>query len=158
MATKRFADIPEPSDLFERIAAEIDARLAELRPAVEERAGLLQAAQALGLGLDVAADAGSPSGARRRGRPPRSSSGARRGRPPGSSSASRGPAASRGVIQQAIVDALEHGSHTLSELVVVTAQSAAVIRQHVGTLLDRGVVTRARREGKSAYALTNPPA
>jgi DNA-binding transcriptional ArsR family regulator len=142
MATKRFADIPAPSDLLERVAAEIDARLAELRPAVEEQIDLLRAAEALG--LDVVVHGADPP-RRKRGRSPGT---ARRGRP---------PSVPRGVTQQAIVDALEHGSHTLSELVVVTAQSTAAIRQHVATLLDRGVVTRARREGKSAYTLTNPP-
>ncbi len=63
--------------------------------------------------------------------------------------------APRGAAQQAIIAALEHGSHTVSELVVVTALSGANIRDNLRRLLSAGTVTRAKREGKTAYALAS---
>jgi predicted Rossmann fold nucleotide-binding protein DprA/Smf involved in DNA uptake len=54
---------------------------------------------------------------------------------------------------QAIVAALEHGSHTLSELAVVTAMPAHAIRAAIKGLAKAGRVQRATREGKAAYAL-----
>lgn len=55
--------------------------------------------------------------------------------------------------QEAILAALEHGSHTPGELAMVTALSAAGVRTNLSRLLARGAVTRVRREGKAAYAL-----
>jgi DNA-binding transcriptional ArsR family regulator len=63
--------------------------------------------------------------------------------------------APRGAAQQAIVAALEHGSHTVSELAVVTAMSGPSIRQSLRRLVVAGTVTRAEREGKPAYALSS---
>lgn len=54
---------------------------------------------------------------------------------------------------QAIVAALEHGSHTLTELAVVTAMPAHAIRAAIKGLAKAGRVQRATREGKAAYAL-----
>jgi DNA-binding transcriptional ArsR family regulator len=62
--------------------------------------------------------------------------------------------APRGAAQQAIIAALEHGSHTVSELAVVTAMSGPNIRENLRRLLKAGAVTRAKREGKAAYALS----
>jgi len=59
----------------------------------------------------------------------------------------------RGAAQQAIVAALEHGSHTVTELTVVTAMSPQGIRENLRRMLSAGEVTRAKREGKGAYAL-----
>lgn len=50
--------------------------------------------------------------------------------------------------------ALEHGSHTLSELVLVTAMSGPEIRESVKRLQRAGTVTRAKRDGRAAYALS----
>jgi DNA-binding MarR family transcriptional regulator len=58
--------------------------------------------------------------------------------------------------QQAIVAALEHGSHTVGELLVVTAMSGASVRENLRRLLAAGTITRATREGKAAYALAHP--
>ncbi|HEY2141481.1 MAG TPA: hypothetical protein VGG98_05420 [Solirubrobacteraceae bacterium] len=66
--------------------------------------------------------------------------------------------AARGAAQQAIVAALEHGSHTVGELVVVTAMTGANIRGNLRRLLKERTVTRTKREGKAAYALSSPPA
>ncbi|MBA3807471.1 MAG: hypothetical protein H0X28_03615, partial [Solirubrobacterales bacterium] len=61
--------------------------------------------------------------------------------------------APRGAAQRAILAALEHGSHTVTELGVVTAMSGQNIRENLRRLLRSGTVTRAKREGKAAYAL-----
>jgi hypothetical protein len=55
-------------------------------------------------------------------------------------------------VQQAILAALEHGSHTASELVMVTAMSTPEIR---GSLSRRGAIAKVKRrgDGKGAYAL-----
>jgi hypothetical protein len=65
--------------------------------------------------------------------------------------------ASPSEVRQAIVAALEHGSHTIGELVMVTAMSPAEIRTNLGQLARQRKVTRVKREGdgKSAFAL--PP-
>jgi hypothetical protein len=55
--------------------------------------------------------------------------------------------------QDAILAALEHGSHTPSELAMVTALSPPSVRTNLSRLLARGAVTRITREGKIAYAL-----
>lgn len=124
-------------DLLARVHDEIDARLRDLRPAVSEYQQLLAAAEDLGL----------PAG-RARARSPR--------RAPVRARAKPGRAA-RGAAAQAIVAALEHGSHTVGELSVVTAMSAANIRANLRRLQAAGTVTRATREGKAAYALAAPP-
>jgi hypothetical protein len=57
--------------------------------------------------------------------------------------------------QQAILAALEHGSHTPGELVMVTAMSPTEIRSNLGRLARRGAVAKVKRhgDGKAAYAL-----
>jgi hypothetical protein len=127
-------------DLLARVRAEIDARMGELHPAVEEYEGLLVAAEALE--RERAGGSDGATRARRAATKPRR--GARKAERAG------GPV---GAVQTAIVAALEHGSHTLPELVVVTAASAAQLRASLRPLLRAGVVTRAKREGKLAYAL-----
>ena len=51
--------------------------------------------------------------------------------------------------------ALEHGSHTVSELVLVTAMSGADIREGLRRLRRAGTVARAMRDGRTAYALSS---
>jgi DNA-binding transcriptional ArsR family regulator len=162
------------AELLARVRAEIDARLAELRPVVAEyerllgAAGLLDA-EAAGAGARssaspaLAADtpaAGPRSAAKPRqaAKPapaakPRPAAKRRRAAKP------RAPAKPRqapgGAAQQAIVAALEHGSHTLGELVLVTAMSGPEIRESLKRLQRAGTVTRARREGRAAYALSS---
>jgi hypothetical protein len=57
--------------------------------------------------------------------------------------------------QQAILAALEHGSHTPGELVMVTAMTPAEVRSNLGRLARRGAVSKVKRDGdgKAAYAL-----
>jgi hypothetical protein len=63
--------------------------------------------------------------------------------------------ASPSEVQLAIVAALEHGSHTISELVMVTAMSTTEIRTNLSQLTRQRKVARVKRQGdgKSAFAL-----
>ena len=164
-------------DLLERVRAEIDARRKELRPHLAEYERLLSAAEALGIGIGEAGVSLPRAAARRAARPAavarkpaagRSSRGAapkapkRKAATPKAAPARRPPAArsgktrspaARGAAQQAIAAALEHGSHTVGELAVVTAMSAPSVRESLRRMLSAGAVERARREGKAAYAL-----
>jgi DNA-binding MarR family transcriptional regulator len=60
----------------------------------------------------------------------------------------------------AIIAALEHGSHTVSELAIVTAMRGPIIANNLRRLQQGGTVTRTKREGdgKAAYALTSAAA
>jgi DNA-binding transcriptional ArsR family regulator len=124
-------------DLLTRIRAEIHARMRELQPLVEEHERLLAYAEA---------DA----------RPPVSRGSTRTATParPRKRTAAAPPREPAGSTQQAIVAALEHGSHTVSELAVVTAISGPSIRQGLRRLLAAGTVTRLKREGRAAYGLS----
>lgn len=61
--------------------------------------------------------------------------------------------APRGPAREAILAALEHGSHTVAELAVVTAMSGPNINGHLRKLFSEGAVVKAEREGKAAWAL-----
>lgn len=135
-------------DLLSRVRGEIDERLADLRPAVEEYERLLVAAEAL------TSEQRAPAPVARAKRTPRAKRAPTR---VAKATAPRGTAP-RGAAQQAIVAALEHGSHTVSELTVVTAMSGANIRDSLRRLLGTGTITRAKREGRAAYALSSAPA
>jgi hypothetical protein len=128
------------SDLLARVRAEIDARLLELRPAAEEHERLLDAERALA--ADAAKAAKAPKALGRRGR---------RGSAAGA--IKRAASVPHNASQQAIMAALEHGSHTLGELVLVTAIAASELREGVRHLQRAGTVTRTKREGRAAYAL-----
>lgn len=54
---------------------------------------------------------------------------------------------------QAILAALDHGSHTLAELVIVTALPASELRSSLRQLLAHALIVKADRAGKAAYAL-----
>ncbi len=74
------------------------------------------------------------------------------------SAADREPAhepASPAAVRQAILAALEHGSHTANELVMVTAMSTPEIRGGLIHLTGHGAITKVKRrgDGKTAYAL-----
>jgi DNA-binding transcriptional ArsR family regulator len=157
------------SELLERVTAEIEARRDELRPRVEEYERLLEAAAALereqGRAVPVEAETGSSEPvSERTGKLPKRTR-ARRGSAAGaiaraaSTGRSAGRAAKRsgggasGAAHQAILAALEHGSHTVSELAVVTAMSGPSIRDGLRRLVGSGAVARAKRDGKAAYAL-----
>jgi DNA-binding transcriptional ArsR family regulator len=153
------------SDLLTTVRSELDARLRELGPLRAEYERLVAAAEALGATADGAvaapdATAATPSGSpTRRHRRRRRSPAARAAEPTPAPARRRRPAArerrraARGAARQAIIAALEHGSHTASELASVTAMTGPNIRVNLRRLLREGTVTRARRDGKSAYAL-----
>jgi hypothetical protein len=61
--------------------------------------------------------------------------------------------AARGAARDAILGALEHGSHTVSELAVVTAMTGPSISSNLRRLVTDGVVVKTEREGKAAWAL-----
>jgi|SRR5580704_9031805 hypothetical protein len=144
------------ADLLARVRTEIDGRLAELRPALAEYERLLDAAAALEAEAALEADAARPArassapAARPRPRPRRRGSAARATGP--AASASPSPA------EEAIVAALEHGSHTVGELGLVTAIPGRDIRQALRGLQRAGTITPARREGRIAYALASAAA
>jgi hypothetical protein len=129
------------SDLLSRVHAEIEQRLHELRPLVSEYEQMLDAAGALGIGPEPAT---APPASRR----PKRAAHRNAGPKP--------PRARRGAAEHAIVAALEHGSHTVAELAVVTAMSGASVRSNLRRLLKARTVTQTAREGKAAYALAAP--
>jgi len=137
------------ADLLVQVCAEIDARLAELRPAVQEYQQLLDAADALEADAARATAEEGPADAKS----VRTVATRRRARRR-SAAGGRGPSAPRTAAAQAIVAALEHGSHTVGELVVVTAMSGPEIRESLRALQRAGKITRAKREGRTAYALS----
>ena len=156
------------ADLLSTICNELDARLDELRPLLSEYERLLAVAAARGAGDDGAAARRAGEGtssARRRSRA------RRRGRGPGAgaikavaSSSSRRASrhrkragARRGAAQQAVLAALEHGSHTTSELVAVTALAGPNIRTSLRRLLGEGMITQTKRAGRTAYTLASAP-
>jgi hypothetical protein len=118
------------TDLLSEIRSEIDERLERLRPALAEYERLLDAAGALD--LDGAPPA-QPRTARKR-------------------TAGKKPAVDT-VVREAILGVLEHGSHTIGELVVVTAMSTASLNGDLRKLAAEGVVVKTEREGKTAWSL-----
>jgi hypothetical protein len=137
------------SDLLSNVRAEVEQRLKELRPLVSEYERMLAAAGALGIEPDRAIAPSSSRAATR----------AAQRNPGGKLKAAQRndgkPArARRGAAEHAIVAALEHGSHTVSELAVVTAMSGPNIRSNLRRLLKARTVTQTKREGKAAYALS----
>ncbi|HUB74498.1 MAG TPA: hypothetical protein VL979_10730 [Solirubrobacteraceae bacterium] len=164
-----------PADLLSRISAEVEERRNALRVAVEEYERLLAAADALeaerapasGRGRERAPDARRAPAS---GAPPERAAGqqgARGARRPAAPSSSRKPrdqAGARGrarvpspqqeATARAIVAALEHGSHTVGELVLVSAIPVADIREGVRRLRAAGRIVPTEREGRTAYALS----
>ena len=59
----------------------------------------------------------------------------------------------RGVVREVILAALDHGSHTVGELAMVTAMSGPSINVNLRKLVAEGAVVKTEREGKAAWAL-----
>lgn len=157
------------ADLLNTIHAEIEARIDELRPSMAEYERLLVAAGALvengGQPEEVAPRSvarapratrarttkrGSAAGAIERA----ASGGAPKASKPKVYKEKREPArAQRGAAREAILAALDHGSHTVAELVVVTAMSTANVNGNLRRMVSAGAVVKTEREGKTAYAL-----
>jgi pyruvate/2-oxoglutarate dehydrogenase complex dihydrolipoamide acyltransferase (E2) component len=170
------------TDLLSDIRREIDARLEELRPALAEYQRLLRAADALELdggGPPARAKASQTRAKAPQTRAPQRQSTRARVAPAGRRAArilastrrapasteradsiertpttqGRGGRAVRGATREAILGVLEHGSHTVGELAVVTAMSAASLNGNLRKLASQGVVAKTRREGKIAWSL-----
>ena len=188
------------ADLLSRVCAELDARMAQLRPALDEYGELLAAAEELdrdaaapkrrgsrgsaagvlelaasgagkrtasrgvkpavsGSRKPAASSASKPSAAGPRtraasGSGKRAAAGSSKRAAVGSGKRAAGSAVPRGAAEQAIVAALEHGSHTVGELVLVTAMAGSQIRSSAQRLQRAGAITRTKREGRAAYALS----
>jgi len=151
------------ADLLSSIRGELEKRLAELRPTLAEHERLLAAAAALQAGDSSGADS-SDEGSDQDG--VRASTRARRDRhgrhvaSPSKTSSGRGRTrarARRSATEEAILAALEHGSHTVGELATVTGLGTANIRRGLGRLQKHRSVTRTRRAGHTAYALASEP-
>lgn len=168
------------SDLLSTIRAEIAERMDRLRPLLDEHERLLVAAEALevtrvqGSRSDVAANGAT---AQRSARPGRARAAAPVAAETTADGGQDGSAAEtvaetaprlarwrprkssppvqtvRGVARETILAALEHGSHTVGELAVVTAMSAPNINGSLRRLVSEGVVVKTEREGKTAWSL-----
>ncbi|HEY2632292.1 MAG TPA: hypothetical protein VGI26_07940 [Solirubrobacteraceae bacterium] len=158
-------------DLLTTICAEIAERMDGLRPLLDEHEQLLAAAAALEATPPEGSDGASTN--RKRQRPHRDARVKTSAvvAAPGGRGASKGestktpklarrrspakpPRAVRGAAREAILGALEHGSHTVSELSVVTAMTGPNINGNLRRLAAEGVVVKTAREGKAAWALT----
>ncbi len=132
------------SDLLSDIRREIDDRLVWLRPAVEEYEQLLAAAEAVEQEAQAANGAGVGRGSPEMGR---------RSPEVGLGSAVRRAGATVDTgLREAILGALEHGSHTVAELTVVTAAGTASINRELRRLDAEGLVAKTSREGKLAWS------
>ncbi len=131
------------SDLLGAIRREIEDRLAGLWPAVQEYERLLAAAEAVELERRAANGADGDAGGRRG--PGRGGGGGGRGRGGGGDAA----------LREAILGSLEHGSHTVAELTVVTGAGAAQVNRELRQLDAAGLVAKAEREGKPAWSLAS---
>jgi DNA-binding transcriptional ArsR family regulator len=149
------------ADLLTSIRAEIDARLSELRPAIAEYERLSTAAVALaaegraagGPGARAAPRPDAPARAPAKRAPAKT-----KARPRAARRARRRGDTAQSPTGQAILAALEHGSHTVAELVLVTALPASEIRAALRRLLERRAIVKTDRDGRSAYALPVPTA
>ncbi|HEX3391002.1 MAG TPA: hypothetical protein VHS55_00405 [Solirubrobacteraceae bacterium] len=145
------------TDLLSEIRSEIAARLEELRPALAEYEQLLHAASALGLDSAPSTEAVQPARPRKAATPRKPAT--RRAPARATTATARKPRAARkqpsvqGIVREAILGVLEHGSHTVGELVVVTAMSTASLNQDLRKLAAEGVVVKTEREGKTAWSL-----
>lgn len=148
------------ADLLSTIRAEIDARLRELAPAIAEHERLTSASDALAAeGRAALRRAPRPARPQEPARVSAKTGGrAKAARPRAARRARRRERAEQSPIDQAILAALEHGSHTAAELVLVTALPAADIRGALRHLRKRRTIVKTDRDGRSAYALPAPGA
>jgi hypothetical protein len=160
--------VPKASDLPERVRREIEARMRELRPFVDEHEELLAVEQTFGAEAIRGAveparvSTATPPQKTSRDVPARAPARVRAKKPfeqrvnEAPRPAAKRERAPRGAAAEAIVAALEHGSHTVSELAVVTAMSGQNIRNNLKRLLQARTVKHTKREGKTAYTLGGP--
>jgi len=141
------------SDLLERMQQEITDRLGELEPSVDEFERLRAAAAALedaGASAPIVRTPAASTPPTAEAAPVRAPQRAKRRRKAASPKPKRASLSSN---QRAIVAALEHGAHTVRELVTVTGMSDQTVRNNVKSLVALGTVVKTQRDGKTAYAL-----
>lgn len=160
------------SDLLSTIGEEIDARLRELRPVFAEYERLLVAVEALDVEAvsepaapaqspaPAIADLAAPPAAKRRAAP---AAKGRKAAPRATVTRARGRARTkapsrRSETEETILGILEHGSHTVAELVVVTAMKTASINSSLRRLRADGAIAKTEREGKVAWQLAGATA
>lgn len=136
-------------NLLSTIRSEIEERMDALRPLLAEHEQLLGALSALDANAGTPSPTARPSS--RRGAAGTRGAAASRTRAAKASKRTRAP---RGAAREAILAALEHGSHTVSELVVVTAMTGPNINGNLRRLLSEGAIVKTDRAGKTAYALS----
>jgi hypothetical protein len=160
------------SDLLTDIRSDISARLEELRPAVTEYTRLEEALAALTGASSTArrrrygrstyarsaGNSGPPDSRRRNARSASSPSGtAARGRskqPTRGRGRPRTKRAARGANQAAVVAALrEHGPATVPELAAATKIKPGVLYALTRVLVDKGVLSAEKTNGKRAFTL-----
>jgi hypothetical protein len=160
-----------PLDLLSKIRREIDERLEQLWPLLAEHERLLEAEGALeradaaivamdaierGVVLSEQTDGAhiEAQGAK--------VTASTKSSPPGPRAVRRGAdgtarpksaSATRSAAGTTILAALEHGSHTVGELAVVTALSGPTINANLRKLFAEKAVVKTEREGKAAWAL-----
>jgi DNA-binding transcriptional ArsR family regulator len=157
-------------DLLSTICREIDERLNELRPLLGEYEQLLVATGAIeatngeivsgatpikpakAAPDDTVIDGKADGGSARRPKAVKARGGTTWS-PAGKPKLVLGARAARGAAREAILAALEHGSHTVGELVVVTAMSGPNINGNLRRLVSEGAVVKTEREGKRAWSL-----
>ena len=140
------------TDLLTKIRGEVQQRLDELRPLMFEHEQLLAVERSLNdMDSAPAEPVRTTKSVARRSRSSASSSTGPAKRSAGKPRAKQKRAAVDPV-GLAILDALEHGSHTVSELVTVSAVSAGEIRSSIRRLLAAERIQKVDREGKTAYA------
>ncbi|HEY8303451.1 MAG TPA: helix-turn-helix domain-containing protein [Solirubrobacteraceae bacterium] len=166
------------TDLLSTIRDEIAERMDVLRPLLAEHQRLLVAADALEAaedGRDVIPNGATAPRSRRPRRAdvapvePESAvdvavdadaaemtAPARARRAMAKESGAKSARAVRGAAREAILAALEHGSHTVGELSVVTAMSGPNINGNLRRLVIEGLVVKTEREGKIAWSLVEP--
>lgn len=156
-------------DLLSTIRGEIDARLKEMRPLMAEYEQLLVAADALAKEDQASAavtSATKPRATRPRKAKERAGAASKPAKvesqqaapveeasAPSSADEPKPARAARGAAREAILAALDHGSHTVAELVVVTAMSGPNVNGNLRRLYAEGAITKTEREGKTAWAL-----
>ncbi len=125
------------TDLVDEMQRELELRLAELRPVVEEYQRLSRAAEKLG-GIANEDDGSIEAPA-----------------PPTELSRSR-LRAMPGATRMAILEALDEGPRTAAELQKLTGMSRTNIGYNLRRLLLRGVIAASERGSETTYRLASP--
>jgi hypothetical protein len=134
------------------------AKARKVRPAGKEPAAKARKARPAGKAQPAGKEPAAKARSARKARPAGNARTTANGRAGAKGAAGGGEQAPMGAAEQAIVAALEHGSHTVGELGIVTAMGGPEIRESLRRLQREGTVAPTRREGRAAYALSSAAA